>query len=633
MSLDGLLRAGRLALADLRHEWVLTLCLILAIAAAMAPLVLLLGLKEGVITTMRDRLVQDPYNRQLVPRVTQTYSADFFDALSSRGDVDFVIPSILAGASVISARVPDSGGGRGELVNLGLIPTASGDPLMVDNGVLEPPGDGELVLTNEAAKRLRLAAGATGEFLVYRSGRPQPVDLSVVAVLPPRAGDDESVYAPLGFVMDVEQFKLGFAIPKRGWPGDVAAPAHAFDGILAITAGPLARNERLRLRVGVGVTDVTELTPSAVAELLGVQVPEQLSYTWLEARGKTVPPSVVYRAQDRLRPLGGLVQPIVRPVELQWQEGNTSQAQRRRVYFLSLDQAEAGFLGVAAPPWGGYTQRTGVPSPIPLLTTTPVSSGNGAELQGILHLPARPNRTGGSGSDGRQLEVAATMRSVVRRGEDWGTALWAPLDVGAALRGAIDRGLAVSADGALIAATPDFRSFRLYARSIDQVLELERYLDSEGVPTFTQGRQIARMQTLDAALSRVLWILGLVGGVGATAALGASLYAAVQRKTVHFGMLRLMGMSRAGLFSIPLLQAVCLAGFGALLALATYTILAQFMRGQFSQVLAPDATISELPGVYALLLIAGAIGAALVSALVAALQATRIDPAEALRAE
>ena len=40
-----------LALADLRHEWVLTLCMVLALAAVIAPLMLLMGLKYGTIAT------------------------------------------------------------------------------------------------------------------------------------------------------------------------------------------------------------------------------------------------------------------------------------------------------------------------------------------------------------------------------------------------------------------------------------------------------------------------------------------------------------------------------------------------------------------------------------------------------
>ena len=42
-----------LAMADLRHEWILTLCLVIAVAAVVAPLLILPGLKHG---TVQDKL-------------------------------------------------------------------------------------------------------------------------------------------------------------------------------------------------------------------------------------------------------------------------------------------------------------------------------------------------------------------------------------------------------------------------------------------------------------------------------------------------------------------------------------------------------------------------------------------------
>ncbi|MDR2725205.1 MAG: hypothetical protein LBC90_03890, partial [Candidatus Adiutrix sp.] len=49
----------RLVLADLRHEWLLSLCMILAIASILTPLLILLGLKYGTIETFRHRLLEN----------------------------------------------------------------------------------------------------------------------------------------------------------------------------------------------------------------------------------------------------------------------------------------------------------------------------------------------------------------------------------------------------------------------------------------------------------------------------------------------------------------------------------------------------------------------------------------------
>jgi putative ABC transport system permease protein len=63
MSPGPLRRIPFLATAHLLHEWVLTLCLVLALAAVLAPLLVLFGLKHGTIHTLRERLVEDPVFR------------------------------------------------------------------------------------------------------------------------------------------------------------------------------------------------------------------------------------------------------------------------------------------------------------------------------------------------------------------------------------------------------------------------------------------------------------------------------------------------------------------------------------------------------------------------------------------
>ena len=47
-----------LAMADLRHEWILTLCLVIAVAAVVAPLLILQGLKHGTVATLRELRAQ-----------------------------------------------------------------------------------------------------------------------------------------------------------------------------------------------------------------------------------------------------------------------------------------------------------------------------------------------------------------------------------------------------------------------------------------------------------------------------------------------------------------------------------------------------------------------------------------------
>jgi hypothetical protein len=49
-----------LAFDDYRHEWVLSGCAVLALAAVLTPLLVLFGLKYGVIANLLDPLIENP---------------------------------------------------------------------------------------------------------------------------------------------------------------------------------------------------------------------------------------------------------------------------------------------------------------------------------------------------------------------------------------------------------------------------------------------------------------------------------------------------------------------------------------------------------------------------------------------
>lgn len=49
-----------MALRDYWHERALSLCAVLALATVLAPLLILFGVRNGVISNLQERLLQDP---------------------------------------------------------------------------------------------------------------------------------------------------------------------------------------------------------------------------------------------------------------------------------------------------------------------------------------------------------------------------------------------------------------------------------------------------------------------------------------------------------------------------------------------------------------------------------------------
>src|SRR5690606_3612238 len=77
---------GRLALDDYRHEWVLSGCSVLALAAVLIPLLVLFGLRYGIITNLLDPLIENPRYREVTPVTSGRYTPEWFETMRARDD-------------------------------------------------------------------------------------------------------------------------------------------------------------------------------------------------------------------------------------------------------------------------------------------------------------------------------------------------------------------------------------------------------------------------------------------------------------------------------------------------------------------------------------------------------------------
>ena len=78
---------ARLALRDYRHEWVMSGCFVLALSAVLVPLLVLFGLKYGIINNLLAPLKEDPRYRQIVPVGSGRFDPQWFVSMAERPDV------------------------------------------------------------------------------------------------------------------------------------------------------------------------------------------------------------------------------------------------------------------------------------------------------------------------------------------------------------------------------------------------------------------------------------------------------------------------------------------------------------------------------------------------------------------
>ncbi len=192
-------------------------CSVIAIAAVLLPLMILLGLKTGLIGGLTDRLLSDPRNLELAPLSNGRYGEDWFRMMRSSPDIAFLIPKTRSIATTVRLRA--SGGAA---IEVELVPTAHGDPLIVRAG-LAAPAEGEVVVTESAARRLKLEAGALVDIAVPRSvaGVPEMAATAVIVaeILPESVFVRDAVFAPLELLAAVEDYRDGFAVESLSWPG------------------------------------------------------------------------------------------------------------------------------------------------------------------------------------------------------------------------------------------------------------------------------------------------------------------------------------------------------------------------------------------------------------------------------
>jgi putative ABC transport system permease protein len=211
----------RLALADLRHERVLFLCSALGCAAVLAPLIVLFGLRQGVVAGLRAELLEDPRAREVVSVVNRTLDPALLVALAADPRVAFLVPRTRALSATIVLENPARPGSG---VRVELLPTAPGDPLLPG---VAGPGDDALVLSAAALQRLGLAVGDTVLASVPRSreGRREALTLSmrVSGAAPLSAAVREAAFATLPVLALTEDFLDGVAGPEAR-PDAAAAP-------------------------------------------------------------------------------------------------------------------------------------------------------------------------------------------------------------------------------------------------------------------------------------------------------------------------------------------------------------------------------------------------------------------------
>ena len=209
----------RLSFRDYSHEWRMSGCFVLALASVLAPMMILFGLKFGIVSSMVQELVENPDNREIKPIGSGRYDDAWIDAYRERREVEFIVPKTRALAATIQLKSETSK----RILPTELMATAEGDPLLRGLGGL-PRDYYQAVLSRSAANRLKVKAGDTIDASLSRQfqGKRERVHLpvTVIGIAHPAAESRNVAFVHLDLLIASELFKDGRAVEALGWGGN-----------------------------------------------------------------------------------------------------------------------------------------------------------------------------------------------------------------------------------------------------------------------------------------------------------------------------------------------------------------------------------------------------------------------------
>jgi putative ABC transport system permease protein len=224
-----LLKIFGLATRDYLHEWQMSVCFMLGLAAVLGPMMVLFGLKFGIVGGMMEQLIEDPGNREIRPIGSGRYDRTWLDSVRARPDVTFLVPRTRS----IAATIDLAGARSSRILPVELIASASGDPLLAADEPL-PEGLDRVVMSRSTADKLKVKAGDLLDGSLVRRYRGQQervhLTLTIAAVAPERAFQRDGAFVSVELLEALEDFRDGREVDVLDWPGTRSNAERSYAG-------------------------------------------------------------------------------------------------------------------------------------------------------------------------------------------------------------------------------------------------------------------------------------------------------------------------------------------------------------------------------------------------------------------
>jgi len=601
---------------DIAYEWILSLCMVFAFTAVFSPLLILLGMKNGITAKMLAQFQRDPRSCLVTPSSAFDQTLDDGFAATLRQKAGVVIFSPVAAFTLYPPELPNG---------VYVIPTLAADPLMLENGIVIDDKEKQAVLSASLAKLLKKNTGDTlvlplDRLKLNRENEHEQASITtrVAGIMPDEAIPELKIWLPDWLFAGISYWQKGGAFPEAGLAARVGGIEPKYDGILALST-KMPSWEKYREMAADSSFGFSQLPQEA--HDIGQRPPAgQTAMLWRPAnKNDRVRDGDLDALRARHKEMGYAI------VTLPW-----------------LDQAMASLRGKdetkdfqitvfseQARPEQAQSERTPPEqerraNPPPSSWVAWLAPEDGKSLSG----------TGSLLFPGLQQSIPVEIRT-----SDRIVPGFVGLDKELAGRLNVARHEKVEYDpmsGAFYSVDRRWRFFRAYARNIQQLEPLVAFLvESDRKnnlpalrPPISKISDVKHSLRLSSYMEQLYALIVAITGVSAFFAIAANVYAGIQRKKYDLAYLRLLGMGRGVVLFFPYLKNLVLVFGGMFLAWAFYLL---FNHIASRLLFAGQGRLASIAAVDVLAVACGVWLVASVASLAASLVIYKNDPADSLR--
>ncbi len=204
-----------LAAKDYAAEWQMSGFAVLSLAAVLGPMMILFGLKFGIIGSMVEKLVNNPHNLEIRSIGSGRYTEAWLKDMQQRDDISFIAAEQPSIASTLRIK-----GQSPKIIEVRFIASGEGDPLL--EGLPAPRGT-DIILSTQAAKKLGVRVGhsISGSIARQIRGKKQRehIPLQIVGIAPETASDRITAFVDPTLSNQISAFKNGNQVVEMGWLG------------------------------------------------------------------------------------------------------------------------------------------------------------------------------------------------------------------------------------------------------------------------------------------------------------------------------------------------------------------------------------------------------------------------------